>query len=122
MPEATVELPSGAKVRVEGTEEEVNRILRELVIPATGRKQKRAGKKGGQTPPKTGQAVAGYVLELREAGQFDKPKGLTDIKEALSSEGHIVPITTLSGVMLRLARSKELRRFKENGTWKYVKR
>jgi len=71
---------------------------------------------------KAGGKLTDYVIELRESGKFEKPKGLTEVKDALAAEGHIVPITTLSGVMLRLARAKQFRRYKENGTWKYAKR
>lgn len=122
MPEARVELPDGSRVTVTGTEEEVRRIMR-LLTQRKGRDGPRATSEAvARTDSRPGGAVTDYVIELRDAGQFDKPKGLTDVREALASEGHIVPITTLSGVMLGLARSKQLRRFKENGVWKYVKR
>lgn len=121
MPDATINLPDGTKVKISGTEEEVARIVRALAPPGI-RGDSRQRPQRLRPANRAGSAVKDYVMELHEGGKFDKPKGLTEVREALAAEGHIVPITTLSGVMLELARSKELRRFKENGTWKYVKR
>jgi hypothetical protein len=122
MPEATIEHPSGAKVTVSGSEDEIKRILAALVPGSSARKFTRRVKKGRVSSSSAGSAIRDYVLELRQSGQFNKAKGLTEVKDALAAEGRIIPITTLSGVMLSLAKSKELRRFKEDGTWKYVKR
>jgi hypothetical protein len=72
--------------------------------------------------PTEGKAIRDYILELKEAGVFKKPQGLTDIKNALHAEGHIIPITSLSGAMLDLVKSKQLRRFKDQKTWRYVNR
>lgn len=121
MPEAEIELPGGSRVTVKGTEQEIHRIV-QLLAQTKGVDSRPPSRSATRPQQKAGGAVTGYVIELRDAGQFDKAKGLTDVKEALASEGHIVPITTLSGVMLGLARAKQLRRFKEGGVWKYVKR
>jgi hypothetical protein len=122
MVEAKIEMPGGAIVTVSGSEAEVGRLVRMLSPIAQTHGRRKKSVKGSREGAKAGSAITDYVVELREAGQFDKPKGLTEVKDALAVEGHIVPITTLSGVMLGLARAKQLRRFKDGGTWKYVRR
>jgi len=120
VPKATLKLPSGTIVSIEGSVEEVEDLLHRVEGRARKGPLSEKGKK--KKTKETDRAIGDYVLELREAGLFEKPQGLTDIKNALQAEGHIVPITTLSGVMLRLVKTHELRRFKESGTWKYGNR
>ncbi len=119
-PRVTVKLASGTKVTVEGSEDEVQRIVRDLESQSI--KQSNGTRKKTGTKPRTNLAVKDYVLELEEAGFFKKAQRLSDVKNALQAEGHIVPITTLSGVMLALVKSRELRRFRDGKTWKYVVR
>jgi len=121
MPKATVKLASGGNVVVEGTAEEVEEIVRRI-SSAAGSRASRPMTKAARPTKGADRAIGDYVIELRESGLFKKPQGLTDIKNALQADGHIVPITTLSGVMLNLVKSRELRRFKEGKTWKYVNR
>jgi hypothetical protein len=42
------------------------------------------------------------------------------VKAALEEQGHFYPVTTLSGLMLRLVREKKLRRLKEGKRWRYT--
>jgi hypothetical protein len=114
---ATVTLPSGTKVVIEGTVDEVEAVLKRYERPSK-KLSGRLHSKGATTDRKLGD----YVIELREAGLFKKPQGLADIRNALQAEGHIVPVTTLSGVMLGLVKARQLRRFREDKTWKYVNR
>lgn len=121
MAKATMTMPSGTTVVIEGSEGEIETILRRIdKAPEKSRARTTERSKGRKGESE--KALGDYVLELREAGLFEKPQGLADIKNALQAEGHIVPITTLSGVMLRRVKNRELRRFKEEKTWKYVKR
>jgi len=60
------------------------------------------------------------VSELIDGGFFKKPKELSAIKIALQEQGHFYPITTLSGVLLRLVRKRDLRRIKDKKRWLYV--
>ena len=121
MPKATVKLSSGATIVVEGTAGEVEDVVRRLSLKDGGGSVRQRSKKSTAAAG-AGKAIGDYVIELRESGLFKKAQGLTDIKDALQADGHIVPITTLSGVMLSLVKSRELRRFKEAKTWKYVNR
>lgn len=124
MAKATITLPSGTRVSVEGTPAEVE----DIVARIDGKRERKPSKPGiGSTrarkPAKNAKpAIKDYVIELRDGGFFRKPQGLAEVKTALEAEGHIIPITTLSGVMLGLVKSRELRRLKEGKTWKYVNR
>jgi hypothetical protein len=120
MPKATVTLGTGTKVEIEGSAEEIELLLKRIEPRREAQTSKREGRRSPRG--KDSQAIRDYVIELREAGTFKKPIGLTDVKNALHAEGHVIPITTLSGVMLGLVKSKELRRLKEGGVWKYVTR
>lgn len=118
---ATVKTPQGATVTIEGSVKQVRELIRALEGGKEPEKEK--GPSGGSKSRKKGEAsIPDMLLELREAGFFKKARGLGEIKSALEGEGHIIPLTTLSGKALILIRKKELRRFKEGGTWKYVNR
>jgi hypothetical protein len=103
---------------IEGSSEDIESLINKIQHKST---------KSSKTTNEIGTSRAGisikdYVLQLRDAGFFKKPQGLADIRHGLETEGHIVPVTTLSGVMIGLARRRELRRFKEGMTWRYVVR
>jgi hypothetical protein len=118
MARATVTTGKGTKVVVEGSEDEVRSIIQKLGIGTGQRKPARAAR----TPAKTHRSATDAILELKENGFFNKPKGLADIKEALASQGLIYPVTSLSGVALALIRKRTLGRVKENRIWCYVTR
>jgi hypothetical protein len=60
------------------------------------------------------------IRELRDNDFFTSKRGLGDVQKALEEGAHIYPVTTLSPVLFRMVRGKELRRLKEDGAWKYV--
>jgi len=120
MPKATITTPAGTKITIEGSTEEVQELVLRLETKSARRPSKSTAFETGRVT--TQKAIKDYILELRDAGLFGKPQGLADIKSALQAEGHIVPITTLSGVMLGLVKSRALRRFQEERAWKYVER
>ncbi len=62
----------------------------------------------------------GYVRELVAVDYFKTKRGLGDVQKKLEEGAHIYAVTHLSPAMTRLVRTKELRRIKEGGTWKYV--
>jgi hypothetical protein len=119
MPKATYSAPSGATVVVEGGQDEVASILRLLEANAQKTTQPivvepKAAKNGRSTP-------MGLLLGFIARGFFSKPKELGAVKLALEEEGHFYPTTTLSPLMLRLVRRRELRRIKDKGHWLYVR-
>lgn len=121
MPKATITTKDGAKVVIEGSAEEVRELLGRLRTPAERAKVQRKGpsesKRGKHLP-----SMRDGILELKEEGFFNKPKGLADIKEKLASLGMIYPVTSLSGTVLSLVKRRALGRVKEKGRWCYVAR
>ncbi|MBI3055426.1 MAG: hypothetical protein HYY77_15520, partial [Betaproteobacteria bacterium] len=55
-----------------------------------------------------------------DGGFFKKPKDLGAVKIALEEMGHRYPVTTLSPVLLRLIRKRQLRRMREQKRWVYT--
>jgi hypothetical protein len=119
MPKATYSAPSGATVVVEGLQEEVALILQLLEANAKTVAQpavvERKAAKAGRSAP------MGLLLGLIAGGFFSKPKELGAVKSVLEEQGHFYPTTTLSPLMLRLVRRRELRRIKNEGHWLYVR-
>lgn len=116
-----ITLPSGTKVRLEGAPHEVEDVVRRLTGPVLAPPGS-TKTDGDSRRPGTAGTVSGYILELERDGYFDQARGLSEVKAALASEGHVVPITTLSGRMLSLVKQKRLRRLRSEGVWKYVDR
>jgi hypothetical protein len=119
MAKATITTDKGLKVVVEGSQEEVQNIVRQL-----GSGSGRARQPSLQSPrtKKRLPSATDAILELKEERFFDKPKALADIKDKLASQGMIYPLTSLSGVVLLLVRRRQLGRVKEDGRWSYVSR
>jgi hypothetical protein len=118
MAKAHITTKNGTKITIEGTPEEI--------IAMTARfdgSTAVAAKRASKAPARTSGAKAGpvgLVSELIDGGFFKKPKELSAIKTALEEQGHFYPITSLSGVLLRLVRKRDLRRIKDKKRWLYV--
>ena len=56
-----------------------------------------------------------YLREMITEGFFKKPKAITDVKIELENRGHHIPLTSLSGPLQRLCKSRELRRQRSDG-------
>ena len=118
---ATVRTAAGTTVVVEGTPTEVEETVKRLEShAASGVPPKR--RRPSPERAARGRSIKDYVLELKEAGRFKNQQGLADVQKALKVEGHIIPLTTLSGVMLGLVKAKHLRRIWADGAWQYVNR
>ncbi len=117
MAKATVTLPGGARVTVEGTEDEVVGLVARL--SSAGAPHVRAPK-----PVRSGVGKASLpslIADMIGSGFFKEPKQLGSVKTALEQSGEFYPVTTLAPAMLRLVRAKHLRRIKGNdGRWTYV--
>ena len=121
MPKAVLKTKSGAVVTIEGTQEEVADLLARVEGGPLEGNRPRASKPsrpGNSTPRPT---PTGLLAELIDEGFFSVPKGLTALRVALRERGHFYPATTLSPLMLRLVRSKQLRRMKDKKGWTYVR-
>ena len=64
------------------------------------------------------------ILLLRDEGFYAVPRSITEIKQELQAHGWMHSMTSLSGPLQSLVRTRELRRLKEQGkkmkVWKYV--
>lgn len=131
MPKANLLLPNGTKVSIEGTPEDVARMLALYTSshgPPSGE---------GPPPPRTGSGKkakrnashakqssgpVGFIRELKEGGFFKNKRTISDIQHKLEESGHIYALSSLSPALLRLVRQHVLSRIKEKGMWKYVAR
>ena len=116
---AEIKKKDGTHIVIDGSEEEVKRLLdlihedKPMKIQKT--KENRETKKGKMS-------IGDMILELREEGFFKSPKSLVEIKNALSEKGGIYEVTTLSTQVIRQTRKRNLGRIKQDKKWMYVKR
>lgn len=126
MPQAHIETRSGTKISIEGTAEEISKIIADLERHEhflTFRfERKKEIKREEKKNTETRQTLTDSIIKLKEENFFDQPRSLKDIQEFLRARGMIYPTTTLSGVLIILIRRGELGRIREEGLWKYVKR
>jgi hypothetical protein len=123
MAKATIKSKSGVLITVQGTHEEIVSIIgvfegSTAAVSAKGQKSK---VHVARKEERKRAAASDLVISLKEDGFFDKPKGLTEIANALEEKGYLYPVTTLSGVMLGLVQKKLLGRKKLEGRWVYGK-
>lgn len=119
MPTASITLPSGGKVMIRGTQVEVA----ELIAKLQGGSQSGA-KTPERSPVRAATKRAGplrLIIDLIDADFFKTPQELGAVRIALEAQGHFYPTTSLSPLMLRLVRGKQLRRIKTHKRWTYVR-
>jgi Sec7-like guanine-nucleotide exchange factor len=123
MAKATIKSKTGAVITVEGTEDEVSKILSSYERSnAVGHaKEAIARIKAAKRETKKREGAGDLIVSLRESGFFNKPKTLAEIADILEEKGFLYPTTTLSGVVLGLVKKRELRRKKTDGKWVYGK-
>lgn len=117
MATASITMPSGAKVVIEGSQPEVADLL---AIFQRGEAPAAALRPRTQAGPTSRRGPLELLLVLIDDGFFKTPKELGSVKQALEAQGHFYPTTTLSPLMLRLVRRKILRRIKDAKRWTYV--
>jgi hypothetical protein len=117
MPIASITMPGGAKVVIEGSQPEVADLLAIFQRGELARTKSRPRLQASTT-------VRAGPLQLLHGliddGFFKTPKDLSSVKRVLEEQGHFYPTTTLSPLMLRLVRRKTLRRIKDAKRWTYV--
>jgi hypothetical protein len=123
MAKATIKSKTGAVITVEGDEKEVSNILAvyERTSVVDQAKKAIARTRTAKTREKKREGAGDLIVELREAGFFEKPKTLGEVGHALEEKGYLYPVTSLSGVMLGLVKKRELRRKQHEGKWVYGK-
>lgn len=118
MAKAQITTPQGIKVNIEGTSAEITAVVHDL--------ERKSAAEGSQ-PVRRRKTKPGRVLlvdliaSLVDGGFFKKPRDLASIRTTLAEMGHHYPVTTLSPIMLRLVRQRNLRRIKEQKRWVYVR-
>jgi hypothetical protein len=107
---------SGTRITIEGTQEEVKRMLDLLEGNRTVKDRKTNKTKTSRM------SISDMLHELKEEGFFDKPKSLVEVKNALAEHGRIYELSTLSAQVIRQVRQRRLGRIKNEKKWKYVTR
>jgi hypothetical protein len=121
MPKATVATASGSKVTIEGTDDEIVALVARIEGLGQAPRGRSPSSSGPKPTNKTKPTLTGLISEMITAGFFKEPKHLGALKAELEQNGQFYPLTTLSPAMLRLVRSRQLRRIKDaRGRWCYV--
>lgn len=123
MAKATIKSKTGAIITIEGTQGEVSSILTvfERTVALGHAKETVTKRQALEKQAKKRLAASDLVVNLKEDSFFEKPKSLAEISKALEEQGHLYPVTTLSGVVLGLVQKRVLRRKKIDGKWAYGK-
>lgn len=116
MVKAEIKKKDGTQIVIDGSEEEVRRLLNlineDKFAKTLKTKEARIGK----------MSIGDMLVELREEGFFDSPRSLVEIKNALAEKGRIYEVNTLSAQVIRQVRKRNLGRIKQDKKWMYVKR
>lgn len=130
MAKANLLLPDGTKVIIDGTADEVASLLARFSSDSDSgkgsrEKSSRSGLRKPQSEAKARNKMARtgpteYIRDLIEEGYFKTKREIGTVRDKLEERAHIYPVTSISGPLYRLVKNKELRRIKEDGTWRYV--
>ena len=121
MAKAHITTKTGIKITIEGNPQEVAAIVRQVQGRDTSARVSRHGRlKASKGTHRQRVTPTNLVISLIDGSFFRKPKDLAAIKVALEEMGHYYPITTLSPVLLRLVRKRQLRRIKDKKRWLYT--
>jgi len=120
MAKAQITTPSGTKVILEGTPDEVAALLNQIEGSA-GKKHTHVTRSDNPAKTRSSKPTpVNLICSLIDGGFFKKPKDLAAVKVALEEMGHHYPVTTLSPALLRLIRKHQLRRMREQKRWVYT--
>jgi len=117
MTKAVIKTKNGLRIEVEGTVDEITKIVADVKKKIEKIEEARAVQKA-----KTKAGATDFILKLKDDGFFNKPKTLVEVKEKLAENGLIYEVTSLSPILLGLVRRRELGRVKTGKGWGYVKR
>ena len=116
MAKATIKSKNGTQIYVEGTPEEVSKIIKDV----KSREEKLEAIRSARISRKI--TATDAILNLKKENFFNEPKTLSNIKERLAENGLIYPVTSLSGILIGLVKKRELGRIKTGKIWGYVNR
>ncbi len=120
MAKAHIKTKAGTDITIEGTPEEVARVVAQLGGELSTKTSASREKSGNKKTERAKATPINLVSSLIDGGFFRKPKDLGSVKVALEEMGHFYPVTTLSPVLLRLVRRRQLRRLKDQKKWSYT--
>lgn len=130
MAKASLVLPDGTKVTIDGTTDEVASILERFSstgapssrgrVPLSPATRRKSGSKVKTTTKAKRAGPTDHIRDLIKEGFFKTKREIGAVRDKLEECGHIYPVTSISGPLYRLVKNKELRRIKEDGTWRYV--
>lgn len=120
MAKAQIITKTGTKITIEGDPQEVAAIVRQVQGMGPGLAGRpRAAPGAARRAARQRATPTNLIVSLIDGGFFRKPKDLAAVRGALAEMGHHHPVTTLSPVLLRLVRKRQLRRMKEKNRWLY---
>lgn len=128
MATASIDLRDGTTIKIDGTPEEIARVLelygghsRPLIdapapvpIPTRRRVTER------ESPQRARNGAMQHIRELIGEGFFSERRSIAEVQAKLEEFGRIYPQTHLSTPLRRLVMKKELRRLREGKNWAYV--
>jgi hypothetical protein len=120
MMKAELVFSNGTQVKIEGTLEDVERLLKNYGDPETGRTQTATQPKGTGNPPSEKSGPQQLVKALIDDGFFREKRRLADVNVRLEEQGHYYSIQTIAVNLLRLTKKKMLRRLRDDKGWIYV--
>ena len=82
------------------------------------------GAKRQRSVDKETESTVGRILVLKDEGFMSAPKSISQIRAELQAHGWHYPVTTLSGMLIKLVQKRELRRQKgklgKRNIWLYT--
>src|ERR1700722_18122923 len=125
MPTANIELSNGTKVTIDGSPEEIARVLALYQQPrptpqspgrapaphASVKKPRKAGRSGAG--PRSRKGAIQHIRVLIGEQFFDERQTLEAVRVKLEEHGHIYSQNQISTPLRRLVVSRELRRLRE---------
>jgi hypothetical protein len=122
MATANIQLPDGTKVSIEGSPEEVARLLALYGSKEPAGDQPRNKRpKRASSITRAGSGAAPHLHNLIVENYFSERRSLADVQHRLEELGHIFPLSHLSTPLRRLVVGRELRRLREGKNWVYVR-
>lgn len=127
MAKANLILPDGTTVAIEGNADEVAVLLAKMsgaAAPNPPGKARQGKKSESNTADIAARAArkgtTALIQELAAENWFKSKRTIGDVQKKLEEKGHIYALTGLSMPLLRLTRSRVLRRIREKTGWAYV--
>ena len=132
MATANIDLRNGTTIVIEGTPEEIARVL--LLYHGSDRasptahdgdspsavRQKKRSKEKREPAPRARAGAMQHIRDLIGESFFRERRSLAEVQGKLEELGHIYPMTHLSTPLRRLVVGKELRRLRNGKNWAYV--